>query len=179
MKHIILRGARGVGKSTLLRRLLAETNAKVGGFATVKAPPDADGISYIHIYPASQPISQRQPTAENCVGSCKDGRLLTQNAAVFDTVGVRELSDTDGCKVLLMDELGFLESDAQAFQQAVLRALDGDIPVLAAVKEKEIPFLERVCSHPNARVFTVTPENRTQLHAGLLPMLRDLFPTEE
>ena len=37
----------------------------------------------------------------------------------------------------LMDEIGFFEQDALAFQAAILDALDGDIPVLAAVKARE------------------------------------------
>ena len=36
-----------------------------------------------------------------------------------------------------MDELGFLERDARRFQEAVLAALQGDQPVLAAVITRE------------------------------------------
>lgn len=43
-----------------------------------------------------------------------------------------------------MDELGFLENDAHRFQAAVLAALDGSTPVLAAVKPKDTDFLRRV-----------------------------------
>ncbi|MBQ6431672.1 MAG: hypothetical protein IJJ99_07350 [Oscillospiraceae bacterium] len=172
MKHIIIRGARGVGKSTLICRLMDAVPAKPGGFVTKKAPPDADGVETIHIYPAGQP---QIPTEENCVGACRSGRLLDRRTAVFDTLGAAYLSDTAGRNVLLMDELGFMESEALAFQQAVLNALDGDLPVLAAVKDKSTPFLERVCAHPDARVWVITPENRSKLFDELLPPLKDLI----
>lgn len=51
-----------------------------------------------------------------------------------------------------MDELGFLENDAKVFQSAVLCALDGDTPVLAAVKPKDTPFLRAVRGHENAEL---------------------------
>ena len=41
-KHILICGERGVGKSTLIRRLLAESTLPVGGFVTRRLP-QADG----------------------------------------------------------------------------------------------------------------------------------------
>ena len=40
-----------------------------------------------------------------------------------------------------------MESKEKAFCDAVLERLDGDIPILAAVKDKEIPFLNQVRNH--------------------------------
>lgn len=172
MKHIIIRGARGVGKSTLIRRLLDTVPAKPGGFLTKKAPPDADGVESIHIYPADRP---QLPTRENCVGACSAGRLLDRRKDVFDTLGVSYLNDTAGKNVLLMDELGFMESEALDFQWAVLNALDGNLPVIAAVKDKAVPFLEQVCSHPNVSVWDITEETRDELFHDLLPLLQDMI----
>ena len=74
-----------------------------------------------------------------------------------------------------MDELGFFESKADRFTAAVLEALAGDIPVLAAVKSRtNVPFLNAVQAAPQAEVFHITPENRDALLAALLPRMRDL-----
>ena len=173
MKHIILRGPRGVGKSTLIRRLLEETHASPGGFVTKKAPPGADGVSQIHIYPAALSEEQRRAADGSCVGACSAGRMLYRRKDVFDTLGVEYLNDTAGRDVLVMDELGFMEAEASEFQGAVLRALDGEFPVLAAVKDKDVPFLREVCAHPNAQVWNITPENRDALFRELLPLLKE------
>ncbi|MBQ6735680.1 MAG: hypothetical protein IJR00_12335 [Lachnospiraceae bacterium] len=46
--------------------------------------------------------------------------------------------------------------------------MDGDIPVLAAVKAREgIPFLEKVRMHPNADLFILAVENRDALYEEL------------
>ena len=172
MNHIIIRGPRGVGKSTLIRRLLEATGASEAGFYTKKAVPDADGVTQIHIYPAALPPGQRLPSEERCVGACSAGRMLCRRREVFDTLGVAYLNDTAGRDLLVMDELGFMESEAAEFQRAVLRALDGDLPVLAAVKDKDVPFLAQVCSHPNASVWEITRDNRDALFEELLPLLK-------
>lgn len=172
MTHIVIRGARGVGKSTLIRRLLEAVPAKPGGFLTKKAPPDADGVERIHIYPAGQP---QLPSEANCVGACQAGHLLDRRKDVFDTLGVAYLKDTAGRNVLLMDELGFMESEASDFRRAVLNALDGDIPVIAAVKDKAVPFLEQVCAHPDAQVWRITPDSRDALFHDILSLLQDMM----
>ena len=69
--------------------------------------------------------------------------------------------------LLVMDELGFLENDAHRFQAAVLAALDGSTPVLAAVKPKDTDFLRRVRQHPHGEVFNITPESREALYQHL------------
>ena len=48
---------------------------------------------------------------------------------------------------------------------AVLGALDGDIPVLATVKDTDFgaEFLDRVRQHPGAELIMLTPENRGEV----------------
>ena len=64
-----------------------------------------------------------------------------------------------------MDELGFMEQDAERFCSRVLELLDGDIPVLATAKSgHDIDFLNKILSHPNADVYYITIENRDELY---------------
>ena len=92
---------------------------------------------------------------------------------VFDALGVRYLAAARPGGLIVMDELGFMEAEAEAFKQAVLHALDGDIPVLAAVKDRrDVPFLNAVSSEPKAALYTVTLENREALFAELLPIVK-------
>ena len=72
-----------------------------------------------------------------------------------------------------MDELGFMEAKAEAFTRAVLETLDGDIPVIAAVKARfDIPFLDAVRAHPKGKLSMITKENRDQLYEELLPVIQ-------
>lgn len=169
MKHILLCGERGVGKSTLLRRLLAHSTRPLGGFITLRLKTvDANGFYPIYLYPAAQEESARQNSRENLVGIC-DSRTSVRYSEVFDTLGTEYIASSPQGALLLMDELGFLENDAQRFQAAVLRALDGDAPVLAAVKPKDTAFLRAVREHENAEVFFIDARNRDALYETLLP----------
>ncbi|MEL7603487.1 MAG: nucleoside-triphosphatase [Bacillota bacterium] len=165
--HILLTGEIGAGKSTLARRLLAHSERPLYGFVTLRQPPDADNIARTCIYPVN--AAERICSDANTVGF-HDGKAPTAFPAVFDSLGVALLqAPKEG--LLLMDELGFYESAAIRFQQEVLRALDGDTPVLAVVKQRETPFLDEVRAHKNARLFTVTAEARDALYEELLPLV--------
>ena len=171
-KHILLTGARGAGKSTLIRRLCAEAELPVYGFVTKREEADETGFHPIYIHPAWEEASMHRDTRENLVGTCNQ-KIHNVCPVVFDALGVRYLAAARPGGLIVMDELGFMEAEAEAFKQAVLHALGGDIPVLAAVKNRrDIPFLNAVCSAPKAALYTVTPENREALFAELLPIVK-------
>ena len=153
-RHLLICGERGVGKSTLIRRLLEKNMREVGGFVTKRLPiADENGFFPIYLYPASQKEDERRNETANLVGTC-DSRSSIRHPEVFDTLGA---------------QLGFLENDAKVFQSTVMRALDGETPVLAAVKPKDTPFLRAVRGHENAELVFIDEQNRDALLEKLLP----------
>lgn len=172
-KHILLCGEKGVGKSTLIRRLLEQAQLTVGGFCTKMDENAGEVMRPIYIYPAAVPVKQRRRGKENLVGRCGNfGRQKEIFPEVFDTLGAAYLQDIHGCQVIVMDELGFMETDACGFRSAVLQTLDGNVPVLAAVKDRmDVEFLRQVCAHPQAEVVHIDPENREELYHALLPVV--------
>lgn len=170
-RHLLICGERGVGKSTLLRRLLADSTRPVSGFVTKRLPiADEKGFYPIYIHPAVQPEEARSYRRENLVGIC-DSRRSVPHGEVFDKLGVCYLDAAPENSLILMDELGFLENDALSFQEAVLRRLHGEVPVLAAVKPKDTEFLCRVRNHSRAEVFWIDAQNRDALYTKLLPRI--------
>lgn len=146
-RHLLICGERGVGKSTLIHRLLEHSTREVGGFVTKRLPvADENGFFPIYLYPASQSEGERRNETANLVGTC-DSRSSIRHPEVFDGLGAQLIESAPEGGIILMDELGFLENDARAFQSTVLRALDGETPVLAAVKPKDTPFLRAVRGH--------------------------------
>ena len=60
------------------------------------------------------------------------------------------------------------------FQQAVLEALDGPIPVLAAVKSlRNVPFLDRIRESRDSDLYRIDRENRDALAETLLREIRE------
>ncbi|MEA4914732.1 MAG: nucleoside-triphosphatase [Christensenella sp.] len=168
-QHILICGEVGVGKSTLIQRLLAQSTRPLYGFITKKLDPDEDGFHPIYIHPAGG--RERRFNEENLIGTC-DRRIHNINLDVFNTLGVDYLQAKPG-GIILMDELGFMEAKAEAFTRAVMEALNGDIPVIAAVKARfDIPFLNEVRAHKKAKLYMIMPQNREQLFEELDPLVQ-------
>ena len=168
-RHALVVGAIGVGKSTLIRRVLEGLQRPVTGFVTVKSDTLIGDGYPIHIYDAAGP---RVPTEENRIGLCRQ-KLLEVRKEPFDRMAPRLLEPVPQGAVTLMDEIGTLENASPDFRQAVLTRLDGDSPILAAVKIKDSPFLQAVRSHPNCRVFRISEENRDSLWQEVLAFMKE------
>jgi nucleoside-triphosphatase len=93
---------------------------------------------------------------------------------VFNNLGVRILRDARESSLIVMDELGFMESEALAFREEVLRLLDGDAPVLGVLKSKHTPFLDQVRVHTAVKIIEVTEKNRDEIPQ----MLTEIFGCE-
>lgn len=168
MRQIFLTGDIQIGKSTAIRRFLsARSELKVGGFLSIAGPivDEGDGI---YLVPAARqmPLDSRNLAFERLSGG--QGRRFRVFPEVFNTVGTALLEDTEGCDLILMDEIGTVEECAQVFQRAILRRLDDTLPVLGVVQKRDGTFLQTVKCHPNVEVWTMTKENREQIYQDLL-----------
>ena len=157
-KHIFYSGPRGVGKSTLLQKRLAQFQGVFAGFRTVKVPC-GDSFS-VHMLPVDK---KEMPAEENFLFYRGEKRVYEQNALRFNAIGCRFLADLEGAELIVMDELGSAESAAKAFQERVLELLDGEIPILGVLQEGESAFQQQVATHPNVELIYVTEENRDTL----------------
>lgn len=156
--HLFLTGEKGVGKSTLLRKLLGERT--VSGFYTVKTIGDK-GIS-LHLISGDE-----VPDAGNFLCFCPPGQDAWER---FDTLGCAALERRG--EVIVMDELGPAEERAKAFRAAVLRTLEGEIPVLGVLQKGDYSLYREVAGHRNVYLVEVTAQNRDSLAAELILPVR-------
>ena len=169
MEHILLCGRRRSGRSALIRRLLQGIDVPVFGYETLTLGTRPDGFHEIYLYPYGQerPVKRE----ENHVADC-DTRNRVVRSEVFNGLGVALLAE-ERPGILVMDEIGFMESGAEEFCRAVLERLDGDVPVLAAVRTgMDTPFLRQVMGHPNARCFDMKPERFAEYERQLRPIVQ-------
>lgn len=86
----------------------------------------------------------------------------------FDIHGSRILESAGKCDFIVMDELGTLESEALVFQDALMRRIDGDVPVLGVLKDSPSPLLDKIRAHPKVTVREVTIDNRAEVLQWLI-----------
>lgn len=155
-EHLFLTGEKGVGKSTLLRKLLERSGRRPGGFFTVRVENAIPGRMSVHLLRAG---TAETPGPENLLFICgapPDG----ETAARFDRLGCAALEANPEAELLVMDELGPHEGEARRFREAVLRALDGERPILGVLQRAESDFLRQAAEHPRVQVVEVTAANR-------------------
>ena len=141
--HLFLTGEKGIGKSTLLQKLLVGRRAC--GFRTVKAVEVYLGRTSLHLLRLDR---QERPTEENFLCFCPPvpgGKT----AEAFDRLG---------CEALAPEEAG-----AEAFRTAILQALEGDIPILGVLQKADTELFHLVAEHPRVRLVEVRKENRDLL----------------
>lgn len=169
MKNIFINGNRGIGKSTLIRKLLADYDSMpVYGFVTKKEAPDENGDCSVYIHSAS--AVQRFYSEKNLIGTCNNchGKAIP---LTFDNYGLQLLSDIPNNSLVIMDEIGFFESKAFAFQKKVMDILKSDCLVLAAIKDKPNEFLDKLKNLENTDIFDIEIENRNELYFQIKPVL--------
>ncbi|MBQ3356142.1 MAG: hypothetical protein IJG45_03410 [Oscillospiraceae bacterium] len=154
MKLVIV-GCSGSGKSTAVRRILKYTEREIWGLWSEKLPA-AEGLPapvYLHSYRA--PIRYNE---ENRIGVCENRRAQSF-PAVFETLGAETLRQIPEGSLVLLDEIGVMESQATQFQAELFRLLDGNFDVLLTVRDKHTPLLDAIRSHPQVRCVSAEAAN--------------------
>ena len=127
-----------------------------------------DGYHEIYMFPYG---AQELRASDAChIGDCNTRERVIHNE-VFNTLGVRLLEPKIGA-VLVMDEVGFMESQADAFCDAVIARLGSNLPVIAAVRTSiDTPFIQKVLASENALVVRMDPARFDDIYAELLPIV--------
>ncbi|MDR1797117.1 MAG: nucleoside-triphosphatase [Clostridiales Family XIII bacterium] len=184
--NVFLTGERGVGKSTAIARFAATLDFTPAGFRTFPLPLEGAGRDCVCIAAYGAPPGDLAvPGQGNGVVAIRnrDAFKMEVFPAAFDTVGARVLREgrSSGARLVVMDELGFMESGAAAFQEEVRLCLGADVPVLGVLKKALPPggfgggnartaFLESVRARGDVRVLEVTEANREKIFRQLCEM---------
>ena len=161
---LLICGDINAGKSTLIQKLIARSGRKPAGYITVRMPAGEDGRSYVYLYDAAKPPERIVDAAVIKVIS-PSGK--EDHPELLDSLGVSYLTGIPEGSLVLLDEIGTLESAAPVFCRAVMDILSGDYDVLASVKAANTEFLRAVRRHPDCELYIITPDNRDRLFTEL------------
>ncbi|MFH1689836.1 MAG: NTPase [Candidatus Eisenbacteria bacterium] len=164
--NLFVTGRPGIGKTTLIERVLDALDVEAGGFHT---PEMLDGgrrvgFSIVGLHGDTGVLAHVDHASSYRVGK------YGVNPEDLERVGVRAIDEAvEHSRLVVMDEIGRMELCSASFQEAVGRALDSPKPVLGTLQDRSNVFLDSVRARPDVEVVRVNTGNRE----CLVPVLRD------
>jgi len=159
-KNLFVTGRPGVGKTTLIEKVLASLDVAAGGFYTSEiraggarvgfAIKDLQGEEGVLAH-----VSIESPFHVGRYGINRDD---------LEKIGVRAIERAiDSAPLVVMDEIGRMELCSEAFQTAVMRALDSATPVFGTIQDRANAFLDAVRARSDLEVVRLTEKNRDEM----------------
>ncbi len=91
----------------------------------------------------------------------------------LDATGVPALAPGPGTQLVVLDEVGKMESFSAAFREAVERLLSGNVPLLATVASHGVGFPKKVRHDPRIVLVKMGRESRAAVVGDILRLLAD------
>ncbi len=167
-KNILLTGLPGVGKTTIVIKIVEMLESKCGGFYTKEIRKDNKRIGFklVTLDGKECIIAHKEINS-----SCRVGRYGISLDCI-DNFGVKSIEDAIiERRIVIIDEIGKMELYSQRFRKAVLAALNSKCPVLATIIYSANPFCDRLKERKDVEIVEVTVSNRNSLVQRIIDML--------
>lgn len=168
--NILITGSPGVGKTTLIRRVLEEMSGEVGGFYTeeIREKGIRKGFKVTNFDGQEGVLAHVDIESPFRVGK------YGVDIEVFEWLGVSAVERAvREEKTVVIDEIGKMELHSARFRSAVLSALDGGSLVLATIGRISDPFVEEIKRRKDVHLLVVTPGNRDALVSEVAKLVKD------
>ncbi len=168
-RTILLTGRPGVGKTTVIKRVVERLGRHAGGFyaTEIRKGGRRQGFRIVTLDGQEGVLSH-----VDIKGRPRVSRYGV-NTRDLEEVGVaalrRAAMDAD---LIVVDEIGKMELFSEAFRRAVAEAIEGDKPVLGTVMASPEPWVDALKGLPQVTVLEVTRENREQLVSLVIELLQ-------
>ncbi len=160
MTKVLLTGRPGCGKTTLIKRVLAQLLGSADGFYTqeIRERGQRRGFEIVTLG------GERGLLAHVALHSARRVGKYRVDLTALETLGVAAIRRAVAAQeVVVIDEIGPMELISQVFRQAVLEALEGHQPLLATIVWRSTPFTDRIKTRPGVTLLEVRPDNRERL----------------
>lgn len=169
-QRILLEGRPGVGKTTVIRRLverLRPSGVSATGFTTEELREGGRRVGFA----VERVDGDRGVLAHvDLPGPPRVGRYGVDLAS-FERIALPSLETH--ADVVVVDELGKMELASPAFREAVTALFDGDRPIVATVHAFHNPITDALKRRADVELIRVTERNRDALSEELAARLRD------
>jgi nucleoside-triphosphatase len=168
----LLTGRPGCGKTTLIKCVVNNLPGRAGGFYTeeIRDGGTRAGFKIVTLDDEEVVFAHVDLKTPEHVG--KYGLDLS----ALETVGVEAVREAvRRRRLVVIDEIGPMEIRSAIFRNAVNEALDSEVPLLATIFARSLPFTDAIKSRPDVTLVEVRPNNRERLVSELADRIQ-AFP---
>lgn len=167
MTAVLITGRPGVGKTTLVRRILDALDMPAGGFYTrelLGADGRRPGFELVALDGTSATLA-----SVDLAGPHRVGRFGVDVGAL-ERIGVPAIdAAVEAGHLVVVDEIGKMELLSTVFQRAIVGALRKHRVLFGTITRAGHPFADELKAQPDTLLHELTEANRERL-AGLVEM---------
>jgi nucleoside-triphosphatase len=171
-KNILITGAPGIGKTTLVRGVAAKlAELRPVGFTTEEIRRQGVRVGFVlsDLAGRQRVLSHREFGGPHRVGpygvDVAGFEAFLEGIPFFDPLA----------RVIVVDEIGKMECFSTAFRELVVRLLEGKKPFVASVAKKGGGLMADVKSSPGVMLFEVTRLSRASLPERITEEIRGII----
>ena len=168
-KHILLTGKPGVGKTTVIKKIIPLLGLDAGGFYTeeIREMDKRMGFRIVTLDGEEGILAH-----VDCNSNYKVSKYRVDLDS-FEKVAIPAIENAMKNKsIIIIDEIGKMELFSTKFKELVSNILDGEKTLLCVIKEDGYAFSENIKKRNDIDILTVNYENRDRLPEKVVDMLK-------
>jgi len=172
VNNILITGKPGVGKTTLIIKLIEELDLNAGGFYTQEMRLGGRRVGFKIITLDGKEsilahIDIKSPYRVSKYGVNLEG---------LEKVGVESIwRALENNKIIVIDEIGKMELFSPRFKEAINSALNSDKITIATILLAPNPYTDKIKRRQDVKLFYLTQENREKVKEEIKDILQQLL----
>ncbi len=166
---ILLTGAPGVGKTTVIQTVIPWLSREVGGFFTqeIREGGRRKGFKIVTMDGHEGILAH-----VDIRGGPRIGKYGVDLAAIEELIVSSLRSSLNDDSLLIIDEIGPMEILSDSFRQVVMDVLRSEKDVLGTIVKRKLPFTERIKASPNVTIIEIHEGNRHVIPEKIYNLLK-------
>src|SRR5512136_1451107 len=159
---LILTGRPGIGKTTIIKAVIAQLGDRAGGFYTeeIQGPGGRKGFRLLTLDGRTAVMAHVDIRSRHRVGR------YGVDVQTLDAVGVaavRAAIEASEVAAVVVDEIGKMEMFSSEFRGVVIKAMSSRKDVVATIMQKKHTWVDALKAMPQATVWEITEANRDEM----------------
>ncbi|MDY6845082.1 MAG: NTPase [Thermodesulfobacteriota bacterium] len=169
--NIFITGNPGVGKTTVVTKVVKALHIPVVGFYTeeIREKHERVGFKIVTFDGREGVLAHKYLHTPHRVGK------YGVDIETLNNIGVRALRTSNNNVLTVVDEIGKMELFSQDFRDTLLLLCNSHRPVYGVIQKRMHPFTDEIKTRNDAKILEVTLLNREVIVNDLISLIQGVF----